>query len=335
MELRVDPNLTTADAVATVEDVSELHNVTPDGPASGEGTTVAVVDTGVDPTHPVFGGVDLRQVDFTGRGDGDEVGHGTGVAGLVAQLAPDAAIVSLRVFGTSGRTDAKPIADAYEWVVDNADTVDVCNVSWGARSNDAALNRLHRRAVDAGVQDVVAAGNTGALGGSPATARGAFSVGATTADGTLTRFSSYNPERDNPDVAALGTNLELARATGTSMGQVIDDEWVKASGTSFAAPITTGLVARYLTSHDGDVPARFQASARDVPGTPEDGEGIVDYARTVGASRRSSDGPDAGALAYEIAGRNLVVLESPFLETGRYEAVELEDDTVRFGQSSD
>ncbi|MFC7044352.1 S8 family serine peptidase [Halobacteriaceae archaeon GCM10025711] len=269
MELRVDPNITSADETATLRDVYDLHNAAPDPDATGAGTTVAVVDTGVDPTHPVFGDVSVEEHDFTGRGTGDEVGHGTAVAGLISQLAPDADVVSLRIFGDSGRTGMEPIADAYEWLVDHADEVDVANFSWGARSNVEAINVLHRQLLAAGVQDVVAAGNTGAEGGSPATARGAFSVGALTRDGAVTRFSSYNPSRDNPDVAAIGKNLKLARAAGTSMGRVIDEHWVKASGTSFSAPITAGLASRYLSVADGDVVTRFEASARNIPETPK------------------------------------------------------------------
>lgn len=325
MELRVDPNITSADSTATMQDIYSLHNAEANSDV-GSGITVAVMDTGVDDTHPVFEGTTVEHHDFTGNGPGDAVGHGTATAGLVAQLAPGAKIVSLRIFGDSGKTSMKPIAKAYDWLVQNADSVDVCNFSWGARSNVPALNELHRKAKAAGVQDVVAAGNTGKRGGSPATAKGAFSVGALTQEGALTRFSSYNPQRDNPDVSAIGKDVKLPRASGTSTGTVVDENYVKASGTSFSAPITAGFVARYLTQYEGGVLQAFESSARDIEGTPEDGQGIVDYGRATSRQKTTST---ADAIAFDFLGKDVVQLGADWLETGSYQAIRNPDGSVR------
>lgn len=325
MELRTDHNLTTLDSTATLEDVYDLHDVSSDGDA-GAGVTVAVMDTGVDPTHPVFDGTELDRHDFTGDGEGDAVGHGTAVAGTIARIAPDATIVSLRIFGDAGRTSVSPIAGAYDWLTDHADEVDVCNFSWGAQSDVEGIDRLHREAMDAGIQDVVAAGNTGSSGGSPATAPGAFSAGAVTEDGTLARFSSYDPNRDNPDVAALGRNVRLPRAAGTSLGHVLDDEWVKASGTSFSAAITTGLVARYLSTEGGNVVHTFQSTARDVPGTPADGAGIVDYGR---ATRSGTEAPTASAMTWDFLGTDVIHISADWFDTADYTAVRVDEQTIK------
>jgi|GEM_PF-1847201 len=332
MEFRIDPNVTSARSTATIEDIYRLHDAAPDPDATGDGVTVAVMDSGVDTNHPVFDGVTVRQHDFTGNGEGDEVGHGTATAGLVARLAPDAEIVSLRIFGDSGRTGMKPISEAYDWLISHADEVDICNFSWGASQNVPPLNAVHESAIRAGVQDVVAAGNTGDHGGSPATAPNAFSVGALTVDGEVTRFSSYDPNRDNPDVSALGKDLRLPRADGTSMGHVIDDEWVKASGTSFSAPITAGLAARYRSSRDGDVPTRFESTARDIKGTPEDGAGIVDYGAAM-EQPKSPASPKTRALVYGLGDVDFVLLDDDVLKSGPYEVVEVEDDTLQFTAS--
>jgi len=325
MELRLDPNITSADSTATMQDIYSLHNAEANDEV-GSGITVAVMDTGVDDSHPVFENTSVTHHDFTGNGTGDAVGHGTATAGLIAQLAPGVEIVDLRIFGDSGKTSMQPIAKAYEWLVENGDTVDVCNYSWGASSNVPSLNELHRKSMDAGVQDVVAAGNTGKRGGSPATAEGAFSVGAVTEDGDLTRFSSYNPERDNPDVSAIGKNVKLPRASGTSMGTVIDDDYVKASGTSFAAPITAGLVARYLTQYEGGTVQAFESSARDIETTPEDGQGIVDYG---GATSEQQTTDTASAIAFDFLGKDVVQLGADWLDTGTYQAVRNDDGSVR------
>lgn len=325
MELRVDHNVTSADSTATMQDVYSLHNAQVSEDV-GSGITVAVMDTGVDSTHPVFEGMNVTQHDFTGSGKGDSVGHGTATAGLIAQIAPGVDIVSLRIFGDSGKTSMEPIAKAYEWLVNNGDSVDICNYSWGARSNVPQLNQLHRKAIEAGVQDVVAAGNTGKRGGSPATAKGAFSVGAVTQEGKLTRFTSYNPNRDNPDVSAIGKNVKLPRAKGTSMGSVINENYVKASGTSFSAPITAGFVARYLTQYEGGILQAFESSSRDIEGTPKDGQGILDYGRTTSRSKQPTE---ADAIAFDFLGKDVIQLGSDWLDTGTYKAVKNDDGSVR------
>ena len=125
MEVRIDPNVTSAHSTATIEDVYRLHDAAPDPDATGDGVTVAVMNSCIDTTHPVFDGGDVTQHDFTGHGDGEAVGHGTAVAGLVARLAPDVELACLRIFGDSGRTGMKPIADAYDWLVAHADEIDV------------------------------------------------------------------------------------------------------------------------------------------------------------------------------------------------------------------
>lgn len=285
-EIRTDSRITSGPSgdTVTLEDVRGIHGFpdpgNPEAP-TGEGLTVAVMDSGVDDAHPVFEGVDVEHHNFTDAPDDprDEVGHGTAVAGLVAQLAPAIeTIVDLRIFGESGRANSQPIFDAYDWTLDHADRVDVINLSWGASGTVADIDREHTKLLEAGVADAVAAGNTGAEGGSPATATDAFGVGAMTEGKELTRFSSYNPgEVENPDVVALGKDVRLPRAEGTSLGTVIDDRWVKASGTSFSAPIAAAALTLYLDAHGSTSEKPFERTARDIPGTPRDVHGYLRY----------------------------------------------------------
>ncbi|MFC6938884.1 S8 family serine peptidase [Salinirubellus sp. GCM10025818] len=327
---RLDPFVTDAAAPpVTAGEIRAFHEWTDRG-GDGEGLTLAVVDSGVDESHPVFEDVPVTHESFVESDGRDSVGHGTAVAGLAVELAPAVEeVIDLRVFGGQGRGSLDPIADAYEWLVDNADRVDVMNASIGSNERVSQLDVLHNRMVAAGVLGVVSAGNSGGLGGSPATAERAFSAGAVTIEGELTRFSAYNPERDNPDVSAVGKDVRLPRAEGTSLGQVIDDRYVKASGTSFSAPILSAAVLQYLSAEFGEVVRTFEGSARELPDTPREGCGILDVAGAFdlaaghdgeGGDEDSSTGVEREATAevVDVEGGDVVVLDTDWLEAGTH-----------------
>jgi subtilisin family serine protease len=294
--LRYEPDFISEEPtdVATIEDVRQLHNI-PQSAASGEQQTVVIMDSGVDTSHSVFEDTSVTQIDVTKTGGSDDaVGHGTAVAGQVTRLAPAADLIALRIFGSGGKTKMNIILRAYEWLHKNHEQYNVVNMSWGSQKRSKRLDRIHRKLIEKGVRDVVAAGNTGAKSGSPATAKGAFSIGACTKDGKMAEFSSYNPNGDNPDVTAIGKDNRLAQATGTNMGKPLDGQWVKASGTSFAAPEVSGMVAKYIDTKDDWSPksilTMFEKAARDIEGQPKDGAGIADYQAAV--DEGTSDPPE-------------------------------------------
>jgi subtilisin family serine protease len=334
------------DAVATIEDVRRLHDV-PTGSGTGEGITVVAMDSGVDTSHPVFADAEITQVDVTGDGKGDEVGHGTGVLGQVTRLAPEAELISLRIFGNEGQTETNVIMRAYEWLHNNVERYDVVNMSWGSRRTSQQIDRVHNRLVRKGVRDVVAAGNSGDPAGSPATAEEAFGVGACTVEGKMAEFSSYNPDRDNPDLAAIGKDCRLAQADGTAMGTDLDGPWVKASGTSFSAPEVAGMVAKFFSARSVEPSAAeraFEAAARDIPDQPKDGAGIVDYrgalreaGGSTGPSPPDESNPDEEEVVFSLGDRQVAVLDAECLDEGFYEtACEDDDDRgtlVRFTPS--
>lgn len=327
--------------VATIEDVRRLHDV-PTGEGTGEGITVVAMDSGVDTSHPVFSDSAVEQVDVTGDGRGDEVGHGTAVLGQVARLAPEADLISLRIFGGEGQTKTNVILRAYEWLHNNVERYDVINMSWGSQEPSQQIDRVHDRLVRKGVRDVVAAGNTGEKAGSPATAETAFGVGACTVEGEMAEFSSYNPEGDNPDLAAIGKDCRLAQADGTTMGNDLEGPWVKASGTSFSAPEVAGMVAKFFSARSVDpegVERALEAAARDIPGQPRDGAGIVDYRGAL----REAGGPseptppdeptpeESDAVVFEVGDRRMAVLDvgADCLPDGFYETTCEERDGER------
>ena len=101
-------------------------------PFSGDGIVVAVLDTGIDASHPAFSGVNIIQKDFTGEGDGDQNGHGTHCAGTIfgrttastrIGVAPGVkkALIG-KVLGTQGGS-SEQIVNAIQWAVENGANV--------------------------------------------------------------------------------------------------------------------------------------------------------------------------------------------------------------------
>jgi len=287
---RTDPGLISAseDKIALPGEIAGLHNWPEDMPEP-EPVTVAVMDSGIHPdavgNHPWFEGASVAgRYDAAGSGTReDEIGHGTGVASLIARMAPAVRLVDVKIFGSRARTGFAVIRRAYEWMIENAGRIDLVNMSWGARRNIMQVNQLHERLVQSGIRDVVAAGNTGSDGGSPASSGLAFSAGAITEEGVPARFSSFNPEVGNPDVATVGIDVKMARAPGTSIGSPVSEDFVKASGTSFSAPLTTAAYATVLAEErskeqpgqSSDWDERFAEGAEDIEETKRDGAGIL------------------------------------------------------------
>jgi subtilisin family serine protease len=101
-------------------------------PFSGDGIVAAVLDTGIDDSHPAFAGVDIVQKDFTGEGNGDQHGHGTHCAGTIFGRDTDGTRIGVapgvkraligKVLGAEGGSSDQ-IARAIQWAVDNGANV--------------------------------------------------------------------------------------------------------------------------------------------------------------------------------------------------------------------
>jgi serine protease AprX len=263
---------------------------------TGQGVTVAVMDTGIDKL-PDFAGRLLGGVDLSGEGNPyqDSYGHGTFVAGLIAGdgassggqdsgEAPGANLVSIKVAGASGVTHVSTLMAGLQWAVDNENRygIKVLNLSLGFQSSQPtqldALDIAAEAAWNAGIAVVVAAGNSGPFNGTilaPGDDPLVITVGAlddmatpAIGDDEMTNFSAVGPTSANgwakPDLVASGRSVVSLAAPGSTIynenpsARVGPANFV-GSGTSFSAAITSGAIALVLADNPGLTPDEVKA----------------------------------------------------------------------------
>lgn len=243
------PSVTTSPADYRIDQAGLANAGLPAPGATGRSVTVAVLDTGVDLTHPAFtgrlspGGHDFvdrdphpgeeaNGVDDNGNGLVDEAfGHGTSVAGLVALVAPDARILPVRVLDTDGSTDVWRLMVGIAHAVANG--ADVVNLSLGGSDLGPLLAAQLEHLEAIGVAVVAAAGNSATdQPQAPAALPGV--VGVTAIDGRTGQAAQFANRGSWVDVAAAGVGL-----TSTYPG----GRYASWSGTSLAAPLVAGTLA--------------------------------------------------------------------------------------------
>ncbi|WP_234347248.1 S8 family serine peptidase [Streptomyces specialis] len=240
----------------------------------GEGTTIAVLDTGIDASHPdLAGGKVVAERNFSGSADaGDRNGHGTHVASTAAGtgahsdgrytgVAPGADLLNGKVLDDEGWGWESGIIEGMQWAVDQG--ADIVSMSLGGTAGpeiDPMEEAVDALSAESDALFVVAAGNEGpepGTIGTPGTADAALTLGAVDKSDGLAGFSSTGPRtRDGavkPDVTAPGVDIAAAGAEGAAIWDygtpAAEDGYVSISGTSMATPHAAGAAALLAQAH--------------------------------------------------------------------------------------
>ena len=265
-------------------------------PGAGEGVAVAVLDSGILPDYAanpaLANDVEFEQVDLDRtywRGYIHFPGcHGTFVAGVVRRVAPACKIVAIRVLDQDGIATESDVAEGI-WRAIEKD-VDIINLSLtcpGVAGNvsPVALQPALTAAVGAGIALVGAAGNAGRPEPTwPGHLEDVVGVGAVDANGARAHFSNYGPwvdvwARGEDVVNAFGTGPYRPLRGGPTLNFAGYAVW---SGTSFATPLVSGLVAARQASDTSKAPEALAAVLDDAvrsialgPGPDGDGARLV------------------------------------------------------------
>jgi serine protease len=275
--------------------------------SQGEGVIVAVVDTGVAKVP------DLAQTELvpgfnfvTNTSDAtDDHGHGTHVAGTIAQsthngigvagVAFKAKIMPIKVLSARGSGSVSGIAEGIRWAADHG--AKVINMSLGGPMASSVLSKAVKYAHDKGVVVVCAAGNDGRGKVSyPAAYPHAIAVAATQFDETTTFYSNWGKEID---VAAPGGNTRIDQNNDGMMdgvlqntvvpGNTSQNDYLLFMGTSMASPHVAGVAALVVgagVTNPDKVEQILKETARQPKTKQKDsanryGAGIVDAAAAV------------------------------------------------------
>jgi len=247
---------------------------------NGSHTIIAILDTGIDVTHPdlddlddnnntndpkVIGGVSFAEGEPLYYGDVH--GHGTYVAGIIAGtgnlsnqyrgIAPQAMLLNVKVLSTyeqNGTFYTKPswIVSGIEWSINHG--ADIIVMAWAIPGLPFdEINNAVMKAVKKGIIVITASGDDGpdfSTIGSPGMCPEGITVGNFNNSGNnVAENSSRGPTfdfRTGIDILAAGTNITSTRARNSSFGLEINDNYTRFSSSTAAAAYVAGISALYL-----------------------------------------------------------------------------------------
>ena len=261
---------------------------------SGRGVTVAVIDSGIEKHKDLGGRVHSVVVNDDAGGAGDDYGHGTHVAGIIAGdgaktgylgVAPEAELLSIKIADRDGLATTLDAVKGIQYAVDRADRLGIRVINLSLASTQAQSPRTDPLAAAAevawmhGIVVVAAAGNDGkadsAVSYAPANDPYVITVGATDDRGTadpsddvVAPWSSRGTTQTGvakPEVLAPGTGIVSTLAKGSDFTRlceecVIDKTYFRASGTSMAAAVVSGAAALVLQAHPDWTPDQVKAA---------------------------------------------------------------------------
>jgi subtilisin len=264
----------------------------------GSGIKVAVIDSGVDTSHPDLTVNYVGGYDFVNDDDDpmDDYGHGTHVAGTIGAedngagvvgVAPEVDLYALKVLSSRGSGYYSDVVAALQWAVDN--DIEVTNNSYGSSAGPGStVKAAFDSAEAAGIINVCAAGNSGNSAGTgdkviyPARYESCIAVAATNQADSRVSFSSTGPD---VELAAPGLSV-YSTLLGGGYGNM--------SGTSMASPHVAGAAALLIADGVSDVRNALQSTAEDLgdPGwDPLYGYGLVTVAPPSGPGDPQNEPP--------------------------------------------
>ena len=267
---------------------------------------VAVLDSGVDATHPDLAGRLVAGTNIANHDNdpADDRGHGTRMAGIIAAatnnrlgmagVAWAGKIMPVKVAGPSGAAADRDVAAGIKWATDHG--AKVLSLSLGAPGDDVVLQQAVDYATAHDVLVVAAAGNGGSsVPEYPAACRGVLAVGATDTSGRRAPFSNFGRW---VDVNGPGQNIITTSVNPTG--------YLKVSGTSATTALVAGVAALVRSAHPDETQAqvadrlRRSALGRGAVATEGvDSSGIVD---ALGALRLPARPSSAAGAGYWITG---------------------------------
>jgi subtilisin family serine protease len=232
--------------------------------ATGSGVKAYIIDTGIRFTHTQFGGRAIKGVDevTSGGSASDCNGHGTHVSGTVGGstygVAKAVTLVAVRVLGCNGSGSTSGVIAGVDWVTGNhlSGQSAVANMSLGGGAS-SSLDTAVNNSINDGVSYAIAAGNGDIFGNaqnacnfSPARVAAAMTISATDRTDTKASWANYG---SCVDWFAPGVSITSAWYSSDTATNTI-------SGTSMAAPHTTGVAALYLQTHPGASPSTVRTA---------------------------------------------------------------------------
>ncbi len=305
----------------------------PDG--SGlQAPTIAVVDSGVDPSRPDFAGSRvIKEVNLTSLPNNsphDGRGHGTFVASIAAGAAddyagaaPNAKLVSIDVADDGGQGLSSDVIAAADWILANKDTYGIRVANFSLHGSQPStfrfdpLDKAVERLWFSGVVVVAAAGNYGATQSgvlyAPANDPFVITVGAEDIDGSTNYkddfaapWSAYGYTNDGfakPEVSAPGRYMVGAVPPSSTLplerpDRVVAPGYLLMSGTSFAAPVVAGTAAYILARHPDFTPDQVKGAimltARPTPLSAPLSSGVGEVTANAAADVTNPPNPNLG-----------------------------------------